>query len=93
MDDKAQSKRHWHYEKKCVIEGRLGSGNNWACGYRNGSIAEEKILNSLRWQLEQADRVDTSLPILSLAGGTGSGLGAYAVEIVRDELPRSFLLT
>ncbi|CAF1409692.1 unnamed protein product [Adineta steineri] len=93
MDEKAQSKRHWHYEKKCVIEGRLGSGNNWACGYRNGSIAEEKILNSLRWQLEKADRVDTILPILSLAGGTGSGLGAYAVEIVRDELPRSFLLT
>ena len=92
--------------------GRLGSGNNWACGYRNGSLAEEAILNSLRWQLEHADRVDTILPILSLAGGTGkkdleafwimfatlvscegSGLGAYIVECVRDELPRSFLLT
>lgn len=92
--------------------GRLGSGNNWACGYRNGSLAEEAILNSLRWQLEHADRVDTILPILSLAGGTGkkdleafrmmfvtlvpcagSGLGAYMVECVRDELPRSFLLT
>ncbi|CAF4743556.1 unnamed protein product, partial [Rotaria sp. Silwood1] len=53
----------------------------------------ENILNSLRWQLEHADRVDTILPILSLAGGTGSGLGAYVVECVRDELPRSFLLT
>jgi tubulin delta len=21
MDEKSQSKRHWHYEKKCVIEG------------------------------------------------------------------------
>ena len=52
--------------------GRLGSGNNWACGYRNGSLAEESILNSLRWQLEHADRVDTILPILSLAGGTGT---------------------
>ncbi|CAF5038159.1 unnamed protein product, partial [Rotaria sp. Silwood1] len=51
-------------------KGRLGSGNNWACGYRNGSLAEENILNSLRWQLEHADRVDTILPILSLAGGT-----------------------
>ena len=71
MDEKSQSKRHWGYEKKCVIEGRLGSGNNWACGYRNGSLAEENILNSLRWQLERADRVDTILPILSLAGGTG----------------------
>ena len=96
-----------------MIKGRLGSGNNWACGYRNGSLAEEAILNSLRWQLEHADRVDTILPILSLAGGTGkekdekpfkwdlflslsregSGLGAYIVECVRDELPRSFLLT
>ena len=75
-------------------------------------MAEESILNSLRWQLEQADRVDTILPILSLAGGTGrsktplfevnirtrssrsgSGLGAYVVECVREELPRSFLLT
>ncbi|CAF0785300.1 unnamed protein product [Rotaria sordida] len=93
MNEKSQSKRHWSYEKKCVIEGRLGSGNNWACGYRNGSLAEENILNSLRWQLEHADRVDTILPILSLAGGTGSGLGAYVVECVRDELPRSFLLT
>jgi len=71
MDDKSQANRHWSYEKKCVIEGRLGSGNNWACGYRNGSLAEENILNSLRWQLEHADRVDTILPILSLAGGTG----------------------
>ena len=51
--------------------GRLGSGNNWACGYRNGSLAEENILNSLQWQLEHADRIDTILPILSLAGGTG----------------------
>ncbi|CAF1318427.1 unnamed protein product [Adineta ricciae] len=92
-NEKAQAKRHWHYEKKCVFEGRLGSGNNWACGYRNGSLAEEHILEKLRWQLEHADRVDTILPILSLAGGTGSGLGAYAVECVRDELPRSFLLT
>ncbi len=50
---------------------RLEFGNNWACGYRNGSLAEENILNSLRWQLEHADRVDTILPILSLAGGTG----------------------
>lgn len=93
MDEKSQANRQWSYEKKCVIEGRLGSGNNWACGYRNGSLAEENILESLRWQLEHADRVDTILPILSLAGGTGSGLGAYAVECVRDELPRSFLLT
>ncbi len=23
MDEKAQSKRHWKYEKKCVIEGRV----------------------------------------------------------------------
>ncbi|CAF1225380.1 unnamed protein product [Rotaria magnacalcarata] len=93
MNEKSQSKRHWSYEKKCVIEGRLGSGNNWACGYRNGSLAEENILNSLRWQLENSDRVDAILPILSLAGGTGSGLGAYVVECIRDELPRSFLLT
>nr|ACI90385.1 tubulin-like protein [Philodina roseola] len=109
MNENSQTKRHWKYEKKCVTEGqlkeksstisiefdlgRLGSGNNWACGYRNGSLAEENILNSLRWQLEHADRVDTILPILSLAGGTGSGLGAYIVECVRDELPRSFLLT
>ncbi len=58
----------YHSEKQ---KGRLGSGNNWACGYRNGSLAEESILNSLRWQLEHADRVDTIIPILSLAGGTG----------------------
>lgn len=23
MDDKSQTKRHWSYEKKCVIEGRI----------------------------------------------------------------------
>ncbi|CAF3541989.1 unnamed protein product [Rotaria sp. Silwood1] len=23
MDEKSQSKRHWSYEKKCVIEGRI----------------------------------------------------------------------
>ena len=61
--------------------GRLGSGNNWACGYRNGSLAEETILNSLRWQLERADRVDTILPILSLAGGTG--MSEIHIELIR----------
>lgn len=65
----ASSKDDCHFPSQ--NEGRLGSGNNWACGYRNGSLAEENILNSLRWQLEHADRVDTVLPILSLAGGTG----------------------
>ncbi|CAF1165800.1 unnamed protein product [Didymodactylos carnosus] len=85
--------KKWKYSSKCVHEGRLGSGNNWACGYRNGTLSEDNILNALRWQLEQADRVDVILPILSLAGGTGSGLGTYFVECVRDELPRSFILT
>ena len=24
MNEKAQAKRHWHYEKKCVFEGKIG---------------------------------------------------------------------
>jgi hypothetical protein len=42
----------------------------------------------VRRETEKCDRLGGFLSLLSLAGGTGSGVGAYITEALRDEFPQ-----
>ncbi|CAG5117711.1 unnamed protein product [Candidula unifasciata] len=82
----------WSYSDKWFCQKR-GSGNNWAHGFCvHGPQSHEEIMNLVRKEAEQCDRLGGFMNLLSLAGGTGSGVGAYVTESLRDEYPYSFIL-
>ena len=43
-------------------------------------------------EAEKCDRLGGFVALLSLAGGTGSGVGAYVTQCLRDEYPHAFIL-
>ncbi|VDN09286.1 unnamed protein product [Dibothriocephalus latus] len=57
---------------------RRDKGNNWAFGFLvHGPTCEPAVAECLRQELENCDCVDGILMTMSLAGGTGSGVGTY----------------
>ncbi|XP_044286074.1 tubulin delta chain isoform X3 [Varanus komodoensis] len=83
----------WTYDHKSHFCQKQGSGNNWAKGYAiHGPKHEEAIMNLVRKEVEKCDRLSGFLTVMSMAGGTGSGLGAFVTASLRDTYPASFLL-
>ncbi|CBZ49769.1 putative tubulin delta chain [Neospora caninum Liverpool] len=79
----------WQYSKRNAVYGAraAGCGNNWAVGYlREGPRREEAIAEALQRELEKAESLSSVLLIHSLAGGTGSGLGAFMNALCHDLL-------
>ena len=85
-----EAKRHkrWKFDEKCVYSQKRGSGNNWANGYLHYGLASEAtVLDMVQRQAEKCDLLEGFLILMSVAGGTGSGVGAYVTERLRDEYP------
>ncbi|XP_077996264.1 tubulin delta chain-like [Glandiceps talaboti] len=83
----------WCYPKRQQFCQKRGSGNNWAHGYCiHGPKAEEAVMDMVQREAEKCDRLAGFLTFMSLAGGTGSGVGAYITQCVRDSFPHSFIL-
>ena len=82
----------WSYSSASEYFQQQGSGNNWALGYhKNGGPACERIIEICRQEVEKCDRFDGFLLLMSLAGGTGSGLGARLSNTLKDEFPESVI--
>lgn len=79
--------------QQCVTRGE-GSANNWAYGYyHQGESRREGILDCLRRENEASDTTVTTYHVLhSAAGGTGSGVGCLAAEVIQDSYPHSTLM-
>ncbi|XP_013780035.1 tubulin delta chain-like isoform X2 [Limulus polyphemus] len=83
----------WKYPDGATFMRREGAANNWAKGYlKHGEEATETILNLIRQEVESCDWLTGFVPIMSLAGGTGSGLGARVVVGIRDSYPRASII-
>ena len=52
--------------------------------------AHDSIIDLVRKQVEQSDRLGGFLVFMSLAGGTGSGLGAYLTHALHDSFANAF---
>ena len=52
----------------------------------------QMILDMVQREAEACDRIGGFLSLLSLAGGTGSGVGAYITEMLRDEFPQVIIV-
>ncbi|KAG8227407.1 hypothetical protein J437_LFUL000416, partial [Ladona fulva] len=86
------AERGWCYDRNNVVKGHGGSANNWAFGhYSKGPEVLDKFMDLLRKEIEHCDHISLLLGLLSSAGGTGSGLGSFIAEAVRDEYPRQTL--
>lgn len=89
----ARTEGNWNYDEKCIYSEKRGSGNNWADGYLNHAPrAMAAILDRVRRQTERCDHLDGFLTLMSVAGGTGSGVGARLAECLRDSYPSTTLL-
>ena len=72
---------------------KRGAGNNWADGfYSHGSQAVEPVMEMVRREAEKCDSLAGFLTLMSVAGGTGSGVGTRLTQALRDEYPQVFLL-
>ena len=57
-------------------------------GPRHREVAEELV----RREVERCDRLAGLMAMMSVAGGTGSGVGTYVTQCLRDIYPKSFIL-
>ncbi|CAN9511499.1 unnamed protein product [Ophioblennius macclurei] len=90
---KAAKCGRWRYGESSHFSQKQGSGNNWANGYcvhgpRHRDVVEEMV----RREVERCDRLAGLMPMMSVAGGTGSGVGTYVTQCLRDAYPTSFIL-
>ena len=80
----------WSYAKNQQFWSRSGSGNNWSYGYKvHAPKCKEAVLEIARKETEKCDHFGGFLILSSLAGGTGSGLGSFVTEMLRDTFPRA----
>ncbi|XP_075245618.1 tubulin delta chain-like [Convolutriloba macropyga] len=90
-----QQKCAWAYDRDAAFFGKRGAGNNWAFGYSHyGNEMTEHILNMMQRVSEKMEqRLASFFVAMSLAGGTGSGLGTKVTEAVRDAYPKRYILS
>ncbi|KAL7293393.1 hypothetical protein TKK_0013158 [Trichogramma kaykai] len=91
----SESSGRWVYRSKnLVCQSGGGSANNWAYGSMiKGPQLKTDILDITRREIERTDSFNGILLLLSSAGGTGSGVGSYAVDLIRDEFPNKSIIS
>ncbi|XP_025296447.1 tubulin delta chain isoform X4 [Canis lupus baileyi] len=87
---KAAQSGQWKYAQHSCFCQKEGSGNNWAYGYSvHGPRHEESIMNLIQKEVEKCDSLSGFFIIMSMAGGTGSGLGAFVTQNLQDQYSNS----
>ncbi|XP_066536240.1 tubulin delta chain [Hoplias malabaricus] len=90
---KASKCGKWTYGEKAYFCQKQGSGNNWANGYCvHGPRLKEAVEELVRREVERCDRLAGIFALMSVAGGTGSGVGTFVTQCLRDMYPQSFIL-
>lgn len=81
-----ENQKTWKYSKEFSYCKQEGSGNNWAYGYNiHGKKSHDILSEKITKLLEKIDYSQGVILLQSLAGGTGSGLGSYLLELIADE--------
>ncbi|XP_060059847.1 tubulin delta chain isoform X2 [Erinaceus europaeus] len=87
---KAAQSGRWKYGQHSYFCQKQGSGNNWAYGYSvHGPKHEESVMNLVQKEVEKCDSLSGFFIIMSMAGGTGSGLGAFVTQSLQDQYSNS----
>jgi tubulin delta len=89
----ADQSRLFRYTASSSFYRQSGSGNNWSYGFGvHGPQCREEILDRVRRETERCSSLGGFVVHQSLAGGTGSGVGAYLTECMHDEYPGEQLI-
>ncbi|MEQ2196642.1 Tubulin delta chain [Xenoophorus captivus] len=92
MSRAAKSGR-WRYGETSHFSQKQGSGNNWANGYCvHGPGHRDAVEELVRREVEHCDMLAGFIPMMSVAGGTGSGVGTFVTQCLRDIYPSAFVL-
>ncbi|XP_029055353.1 tubulin delta chain-like [Osmia bicornis bicornis] len=85
----------WTYSKESIIcQAGGGCANNWAFGYlRKGPELSSLVLDCVRQILDVTDYFEGFLLLLSSAGGTGSGIGSFIAQTLREEYRTKPIIT
>ena len=79
------------FDHKQQIRDVSGAGNNWAVGHLEyGEKYREEISETIRKTTEKCDSLQCFFCIHSMGGGTGSGLGTYVLELLKDDYQEVF---
>lgn len=70
-----------------------GAGNNWASGYTQGEQVMETLVDMIDREAEYCDSLEGFTLCHSIAGGTGSGMGSYLLELLSDRWSRKLIQT
>ncbi|XP_057695262.1 tubulin delta chain isoform X1 [Corythoichthys intestinalis] len=83
----------WKYDSASSFSQSQGSGNNWANGFCiHGPRHREVMEDLIRREVERCDKLTGFMAMMSVAGGTGSGVGTYVTQCLRDVYPKSFIV-
>lgn len=94
ISETIKNTQYFHYDASRQYFKQSGSGNNWAYGFNvhGPSSWEENVQDQIRKEVEFCDCLGGFLFIQSLGGGTGSGLGAFITQEVREEYKNAFIV-
>ena len=68
-----------------------GSGNNWAVGHKTyGQMYRDELEDCIRRAVEECDCLQTFFVLHSMGGGTGSGLGTFVLDHLKDCYPEVY---
>eukprot|EP00878_Enallax_costatus_P011759 GHUV01012275.1.p1 GENE.GHUV01012275.1~~GHUV01012275.1.p1 ORF type:complete len:179 (+),score=43.49 GHUV01012275.1:216-752(+) len=70
-----------------------GAGNNWASGFTQGEQVQETLLDMIDREAEYCDSLEGFTLCHSIAGGTGSGMGSYLLELLSDRWNKKLIQT
>uniref|UniRef100_A0A8C9HKF1 Tubulin gamma chain n=1 Tax=Piliocolobus tephrosceles TaxID=591936 RepID=A0A8C9HKF1_9PRIM len=70
-----------------------GAGNNWGSGYSQGHKVEEEIIDIIDREVDNSDNLEGFILSHSIAGGTGSGMGSYLLELLSDNYSKKMIQT
>eukprot|EP00922_Rhytidocystis_sp_ex-Travisia-forbesii_P008621 GHVS01012637.1.p1 GENE.GHVS01012637.1~~GHVS01012637.1.p1 ORF type:complete len:461 (+),score=51.80 GHVS01012637.1:172-1554(+) len=70
-----------------------GAGNNWGSGYSQADKVQEEILEMIDRESDGSDSLEGFVLCHSIAGGTGSGMGSYLLEMLNDRYPKKLIQT
>lgn len=70
-----------------------GAGNNWAMGYASGEKVAEELSDMIDREADGSDSLEGFQLLHSIAGGTGSGLGSFLLERIKENFPKKLVQT
>eukprot|EP00938_MAST-03A_sp_MAST-3A-sp1_P003615 g3615.t1 len=70
-----------------------GAGNNWASGYFHANRVNEELMDMINREADGSESLEGFVLCHSIAGGTGSGMGSYLLEMLNDYFPKKLIQT